>query len=394
MKFTVKFNQNSVISFLIFEITVTAVKFYIVQAVPGLYVYNSIANLIISCFLLPFLIPALGTAFFQKRNFLLISFFIFSSVICFQIAVFPENAETILSGLVKIMGMSFGCLIAAYTLTDYELFYHKLVNASHLIICCALIQYVAFEFFGVVGTEQLDYNMSFGFFLVIPTIMEFLEIWAEKKKRWINLFFFVLSSVMIVTMGSRGAVLAVFIGCVLGFYSKTKLRRALDFFLACVSSMAGVFLLFHYQSIAKFFYDFLVKYNIKSRMLAMLAYGDITWSAGRDILQEKVGKMIAKHPLIGNGMLSDNSSHNIFYEVILFYGYPVGILLILFLLAEWMKILYSEDEYKRKLMIVFGSYAIVDSLLNLTVLGKDMFWIYLGLALSTKLMKKNRGNVE
>ena len=133
--------------------------------------------------------------------------------------------------------------------------------------------------------------MSFGFFLVIPTIMEFLEIWAEKKKRWINLFFFVLSSVMIVTMGSRGAVLAVFIGCVLGFYSKTKLRKASDFFLACVCSMAGVFLLFHYQSIAKFFYDFLVRYNIKSRMLAMLAYGDITWSAGRDILQEKVGKM-------------------------------------------------------------------------------------------------------
>ena len=75
MKLIAKFNQDKIINFLIFEITITAVKYYIVQSIPGLYIYNSIANMVISILLIPFLLYAIGTAYNEKREFTILVFF-------------------------------------------------------------------------------------------------------------------------------------------------------------------------------------------------------------------------------------------------------------------------------------------------------------------------------
>ena len=391
MKLIAKFNQDKIINFLIFEITITAVKYYIVQSIPGLYIYNSIANMVISILLIPFLLYAIDTAYNEKREFTILVFFFTAIVIFTQFLLYPKNIPTIASNLPKIIGMSLGCLIAANALSEYELFYHKLVKVSKIIICFAVVQYIAHEFYGVIGSEQLlDYDMSFGFFLVIPSVTQFAEICSNKKNKILNIMLFVLATVMVITMGSRGAVLAIMIGCALCFYEKSKLKCATDLTIVVFCCVILILLYFSYREISKLMYDFLLDHGIKSRLLSMMAYGDITYSAGRDVLQSKVRILIAQHPWIGSGMFSNTSSHNIFYEVVLFYGYPIGAIIILIIIFEWMKILFVEDYFKRQLMAIFLSYAIVDSLLNLTVLGKDMFWISLGFSMSSKIFVKRK----
>ncbi len=392
MRPVIRLNQNCIINFLILEISCTAIKYFLVQAIPGGYVYNSIANVFVSLLLILVLLPALAAAFKENPTSVGLMMLGFVLIISSQMLIFPENASAILSNLVKMAGMSLGCLITANTLTEYEIFYYKLVKVSKIIICFAMLEFITHEFFGVAGSDQLvDYDMSFGFFLAVPTITHFAEICSDKKrKRW-DVVFFSLGTAMAVMMGSRGSILAIFIGCVLCYYQKSKLRNIRDIVGVIFCCVVAVFIYINYRQISIFVYKILMDFGIESRFFSMLAYGDITYSAGRDVLQEGVVTLISQHPWIGSGMLSNTSSHNIFYEVILFYGYPIGIILIAIIVFEWGKTIFVEDFFKRRLMAIFVSYAAVDSLLNLTVLGKDMFWIYLGLALSSKLyVKRNK----
>lgn len=395
MRLMIKVNQENIVNYLIVEIAMTAIKFFVIQGIPGGYVYNSIANIIMSMILILIMVPSLITAYIQNQRNTFIFIIIFLLVLLFQLIIFPENASNIASNIIKMIGMSLGCLISANALIDYKLFYNKLVKISKLIICFGVFEFFTHEFMGVVGSDQaVDYDMSFGFFLVVPVVIQFAEICTDKASKNLDRLFFLLGIVMVVLMGSRGATLAIFVGCMLSFYAKSRLRNLRDILIVVLGIGAAFVLYLNYRTIAVFFYELLIQNGIKSRLLSMMAYGDVAYLAGRDTLRDAVFVLISRHPIIGSGIFSNTSSHNIFLEVILFYGYPIGIIIICFIIFQWLKILFEDDYYKRKLMAIFLSYATVDSLLNLTVLGKDMFWIYLGLAMSTRIRLKKKGKIK
>lgn len=393
MKIKIDFNQKSIINFLIADISITAVKFYIVQSIPSLYQYNYIANVFISMILLLFMIPAFIAVLKKKPYFVIGCLIGFVLLISSQLIFFQNNESMIFSYLPKIIGMSLGCLIIANGLTDFDAFNIKLIWASRVIIFFAAIQFISFEFLGVLGSERLDYNMSFGFYLVVPTITLFTQFFIKKKYKYMDAILSGIGGFMALIMGSRGSILAIILGFFLCYIIEIDIGKIKDF-LKIVFSLIVVFVFsFEYKKIALFLYGILEQKNIKSRLLAMLLYGNITSTTGRQALQASVKSLINQHPLIGNGILCDLRSHNIFIEGMLFFGIPVGIFLILFICFQWVKPIFEKNKEKKFIMLVFLSYVIVDSSLNLTVLGKDMFWIYLGFALTTKIkFKINRIN--
>lgn len=388
------FNQDKIVNFIVLELTITPIKFFIVQSIPGLSNYNYIFNIFISLILLPFLVFALISAFKENLIFSILIIMIFLLIILLQILIFPENKAQIFLYIKKIIGVSMSSLIVSYSLKDYKSCYYKLVKNSKIIILFGILEFVSHKFFGVVGSDTLvNYDMSFGYFLVIPTILSFNEIYLSKNKI-LNICFFLISMLMVIILGSRGAVLAIFVGCILIWYENLSFQRIKDIFYIIYIFILGVFLFVNFKKVSKYFYNFLIKLGIDSRFFSMLSQGHITSSTGRSELQEKVFKIILEHPWLGIGMLKDTSSHNIFYEVMLFYGIPIGIFVIILIIYYWLKILVVKESFKRKLMIVFLSYSVIDSLLNLTVLGKDIFWIYLGLAMSTKIYKKRKVKIK
>lgn len=393
MRPIIDINQDVIVKYLILDLSLTSIKFFIVQGIPGGYIYNGIANIVISLLLIIALLPAFITAYKERRfetEFILL---VFATIIFLQFILFPENMSVLLSNMIKMVGMSLGCLIATNALRDYKQFYLKLEKTSKIIICFAMFEFFTHTFLGVKGSDSnVDYDMSFGFFLVVPTVIQFSEICTDKKNKSWNYIFGALGFLMALTMGSRGAVLAIALGCILSFFEKSRLRKIEDFLLAVVAITLSILLYFNYKSISNYIYELLLSHGINSRLLLMMSYGSITNTTGREMLQANVKEMISQHPIIGNGMFSNLSSHNIVYEVILFFGYPIGLIILLILLYQSVKIFLIKDYYKRKLAVIFFSYAIVDSMLNLTVLGKDMFWIFLGLAFSTKLSESSEKN--
>ena len=160
MRPVIRLNQNCIINFLILEISCTAIKYFLVQAIPGGYVYNSIANVFVSLLLILVLLPALAAAFKENPTSVGLMMLGFVLIISSQMLIFPENASAILSNLVKMAGMSLGCLITANTLTEYEIFYYKLVKVSKIIICFAKVLRAAID--GRKRGHSFDYGRRKG----------------------------------------------------------------------------------------------------------------------------------------------------------------------------------------------------------------------------------------
>lgn len=383
------FNQNKIINFIVLELSITSIKFFIVQSIPNLHNYNHTFNVIISLILLPYLILALVTAFKEEFAFCISIISTFIIIFILQIILFPDNVKHLYGYVSRIIGVSMMCLIISYSLKDYKNFYYKLLKVSKIIIFFGIIEFVSHTFFGTIGSDSLvDYDMSFGYFLVVPVILNFIEFYSSKKKKYF--FYFVIGLLMVISMGSRGSILAILVGVILFSLNKINLKNINSIFYLFIISILGIIIFMNLKNISKYIYYFLIKFEIKSRFFLMLSQGNIASSTGRAVLQEKVFRTILEHPWIGIGMLKDTSSHNIFYEVVLFYGIPIGILLIIIIIYYWLKVMFVKEEYKHKLMIMFLSYSVVDSLLNLTVLGKDIFWIYLGLAMSNNTLKRRK----
>jgi len=131
------------------------------------------------------------------------------------------------------------------------------------------------------------------------------------------------------------------------------------------------------------FRDILLHFDISSRTLESIINGSILQLSDRDVIIEEMILIINNNPLFGIGLLGDLRSHNILVENVLFYGYPIGLFLNFFLIVILFLVikLYDNSHYSR-FLIVLMSYAIIDSLLNLTIIGKDIFWIFLGLSIN------------
>lgn len=379
----IRLDEKTLVRFLIAEISIPAIKYYLIQGTRGMYVYNDLANLFISIVLLVLLLPALVVCYRRKSvsTILIASGFIVT--ILFQIIIFPENKDVVLSYLPKIFGMSMGCLIVSSCVRDYDLLKKDLTSVSYLIILAAFYQFFTHTFLGVRGIEKADYDMSFVFFLVVPCIMIFNSLYELKGfKRVLASVFYIVGVVIAVLMGSRGGVLAVILGtmiCAFIHAEKLNVKKLVTFFIGAVF----LFVVFYnFNSIATELSIWLEQFGINSRLLQSIIRGRLTWSAGRDELQSNVWSIIQQNFWFGTGMLSDLSSHNVFLESMLFFGVPLGIIFSIIIILNWLKIVFLPTNSKRILMCAFLAYSFVDSNLNLTVLGKDMFWIYLGLSLS------------
>ena len=102
--------------------------------------------------------------------------------------------------------------------------------------------------------------------------------------------------------------------------------------------------------------------------------------------------IISQKPF-GIGFMGDLTTHNILVENLLWFGWLFGSLINIFLIYKVIRTVFIKMFKHNKLsclILIFFSYAIPDALLNLTVWGKDMFWIYLALMCCYPIVLRDR----
>lgn len=368
------------------EILLPAIKFCLLRPIPGFFQFNKYANIVLAVIMMILIIPTIKIIYNRSGRIAIASLLLLSIFILLNIILFPENIDNIKNQVFDIYSISYICFVLSISLKDYDVFLKYLYKISPAVIIAGLFNVFAMSLVegNVASYEQ--YDMSLSYYMLVPTITMLSMFYNKKNIK--GIIFFLIGTSIIIARGSRGVLIG--IGSFIIIYKLKNIKITKNsIYKGSIFGSICLFILLNFKKIILSIITLLAKFDIQSRTLEYLLIGDITNSSNRDIIAMEILKKISEKPIFGIGLLGDLRSHNIILETILFYGIIIGSLLLLLLLIIIIKsLLYKENKILSILIIIFFSYAIPDSLLNLTIWGKDMFWIYMGLSMNAFLRNR------
>lgn len=373
--------ENRLSDFILIGLFLPVVKFCIVQSIPGLVAFNSVANALIGVLMLvlfvrnlPIIMKRSGTYAFSLGCILLI-------LLLSTLAFTGENFSNTIAAAPDILIISASLFLTAVSVRDFNLLYDKLSQWAPVTIIFAMFMVVCTSIIGVVGTAETSYNMSLSYYVLVPTLLMYSNFIYNKKI--IHILFFIIGVFVVLFMGSRGPLVCIILFVAVFSFKTLKLSVGNLITLGCVIAV-GILIFVNYVDIAEFLYNWLLDHNIESRTLYKLLIGDFFDDSDRRLIINEALYIIKRSPF-GIGFMGDLTTHNIVVENVLWFGWGVGSVINLYLVYKVIKTLFIKMFRHNKiscLILIFFSYAIPDALLNLTVWGKDMFWIYLALMIS------------
>ena len=229
------------------------------------------------------------------------------------------------------------------------------------------------------------YDMTSGYLLLLPLLvftLSFIE--RQKIKDFIVSVFSVL---FILLYGSRGPLLCwifLIIISLLCLNSIKPMRRFALVFIGCIVTLSLVvgyeYFLYILKDVSEFF-------DVNSRSISLLLNGEVVGhSSGRSVLLGYFIEKIKLSPVIGYGAFGAWPSpgeypHNIFVELIVSFGIPLGVTLILGILFIVIRGVLVSDMYTQKLIILFLSMS-VSLLVSGSFLTNWHFYVCIALCIS------------
>lgn len=212
---------------------------------------------------------------------------------------------------------------------------------------------------------QRTYSLSFGYSLLLPTIV-FLFV-AIHQKKIAYLLGAVAGSILIFLYGNRGALLMIAIYLLLeiicNIIDTADLKKKI--IKICILAAVMLIILLFANQILVLLANFLQSIGITSRTIRMMASGRAIDSTGRGDIWAASIQGFQQNWLFGNGILGDRPyvfpfhyaaySHNIFLEMICSFGIPGIIICVLLVFYAFKFLLLCKDKLARGLFIIFFS---------------------------------------
>lgn len=330
-------------------------------------------------FFLKFSIDPSMTAWLKKNTYSVYRFILYpgSGIFAYGVLRFSDRKDIILKCM-RIIGVA--------------LFIYYFLQSLEVIKTGTFI----YEIFG--EERQSKYNISFGYGMLAA--ITFLTIdYAKFKKKWV-LPLIGVGLVEIVSFGSRvPSVVYIFLLIMLILFydnysnkSKKHRRRLISILLF----LAVILWLFYFGGLM-FVSQQLSKIGIESRTLAAFLQGGFTDDNGRYRIWERVTELIHEHPFTGMGVFGERNAvygigmkwgyaHNIFLEVIVDFGYPIGLALIGVGVFFLMRAIIKPKDKDYQLLII-GFLTI-----SLELIFSNSYWFHMGfwslLALCVNYMRE------
>ncbi len=293
-------------------------------------------------------------AVLRRGQLKLVTVYFFAIVIfLLHYAIFPENRTYIVGLLFSVFLISLPTFIYSLSIQDYSVLKVTMKKAS----------YIVFGFGLLIGALILSgkislgaYSMPLSYYMLLPAIMFIDELLDKFSLR--SLLFTILSLLIILVLGSRGAILCIAVFIVLKFfrlYQKQTYKKVLGYF-GFVGILTGIFLFF--PKIILYIYNGLLAYGINSRTL-FLFLKDGFYLSGRDRIYEKMIDEIVAHPILGIGiagdrlLFSDSYAHNLFLEILANFGLLMGGIILIVLIVILIRALRTKDLEKYHMMIIY-----------------------------------------
>lgn len=304
---------------------------------------------------------------------LFLTIYIYSSLLCFFRG---EPIDQLVMGnafLTFVWWIPVG--IYACSVFDKGILYSIWVKASYIISLFTILMF----FFHIPeenSSGATEYNMSFGFYIILPLLIQTTE-YINKKNIWLLLLIFI-ETMMVLIYANRGVLLSLIFFAVYKFAleSDSRIKKILAclFLVICV-----VALLSSIQSVAEAAIGILDVFGFQSRTLEMLAGGVIDDTSGRDELWAICFKMIEMHPLTGWGLggehyflghqytgstseeiiASSYNPHNGIIQNFVCFGIIGGLVANCIVLYPLLHLKQPKDRYTHDLSLIFASASVI-----------------------------------
>lgn len=251
------------------------------------------------------------------------------------------------------------------------------------------------------GSEMhVRYSLSFGYDMLFPLMVFFFEGIKTHKLR--HYAFAVVSALLIVTNGGRGAmvVLVLFFALLTVLYildRKASVTKKI-FLISAITAFVVAYVFF-FNRIMNALIVILKNHNISSRTVEMLVNGSFSSTNGRDRIWKVVVKAIGKRFPLGYGLFGDRPfvapihvagySHNLFLELLVSFGI-IGAVIIVFIIVDAIRMLFfCRDKRWRMLYLILFSCSL-KLLLSFSLWYIWEFWAAVAVAYKFRSSKRAR----
>ena len=166
--------EKKLSNYLALEIFLPAIKFCIVQSIPGWIVFNNSANIIMGLFFAFLFIRNIRLIIYRSSKYILLTictlFFIFLSALIFD----DPNIQNFIQAFPDIVIISCTLFLTTVSIRDYNLLFYTLIKWSPCVIIASLFMVICTSVIGVVGTAETEYNMSLSYYILVPCLILFV----------------------------------------------------------------------------------------------------------------------------------------------------------------------------------------------------------------------------
>lgn len=321
--------------------------------------------IVLVLFLFKFMVDSSMAPWYKEQTYSVYRFLLYpgSGIFAYAVIRLTNRKDVVLKSF-RVIGF---LLFAYYTIQSLEVIQNG---------------YFVYEIFGEERVSK--YNISFGYGMF--TAIVFLTVDYVKFRKIYVLPFIVVGLIEVLSFGSRAPTVMylLFVIVLILFYSnydsksKTQRRRLLS---VTIILLIAVWL-FYLDGLVWIF-EMLSKFGIESRTLIAFFNGTMSDDNGRNEIWEKVIELIQQRPLVGYGVFGERNavyrigmrwgySHNIFLEILVDFGIPLGFLIILLGGSFLLKILMKPRDKDYQLLML-GFFAI-----SMELLLSNSFWFHIG----------------
>lgn len=323
-----------------------------------------------------------------KRSLIQFIYSEFLWIMIFAISYLMGNAEVSLL-LDNVVWTIFICVplgVYAYSIKNKEVLYNLILKSSFLM---TFILFLMFFF----PAQESDYNMSFSYALLVPTVFHINEWFENKKIKYLLVSIFEI--VGIVIYGSRGALMSIACLLIIKFILGDKsLAKKIITILITLIILMGFFC--NFEEIGSNILGYLAKKGYYSRTLTLLFSNRINYDSGRFELFRHYFDLIIQKPFLGWGVLGGwikkgSGPHNMIIELLLAFGVIIGGIITLILIFMQLRVFFVKDKATRYLIEIYMSICIVLFFVSGNFLQKSDLFIFLGLVLGSFKDKQIKG---
>ncbi len=333
---------------------------------------------------------ALPAVFKRNKMTLVLTYLFVGFVFVLHYTLFVENRSYMMELIFPLFFMCLPGFVYTLSLRNFGEFRKFLKKVSDGIFGISLV-------LGLILIFKLrsigPYSMTLSYYVLLPTLVYLDEV--INKFSAIKFMKFIISLLIIISLGSRGAIICIVIFTILKLF---KLRHHMTFkkILRSYTMLCMIIVSFiNYKRILYYLNEILLSFNIQSRTVSLFLREEIHFS-GREELYKQILNAISENPILGVGIGGDRLIlngiyvHNIFLEILVNYGLFFGSFFIIFLCLLIAKLLANNNLNKYDLVIFWISFGFVHLLVSGSYLVDSRFWILMGLLINLTFVRATK----